>query len=432
MGYQASLDYLYSLQRFGIKLGLENTARLLERLGNPQDDLRIVHIAGTNGKGSTASALASILRQAGVRTGLYTSPHLHSFTERIQIDGKPVSEQIVAELIEEIRPIAMELGTTFFEFATALALLCFQRSGINWAVLEVGMGGRLDATNVVRPELTMVTSVSLDHADHLGSSLAEVAGEKAGIFKSGVPVVSARQSKAADKVVGEQANALDAPLFTAGEDFSWRPTEDGFNYQGLDLSLDGLVPGLTGSHQLENLSLALAATELLKRQGLQVSSEAMRCGIAKVRWPGRLEWMQGGVLLDGAHNPAGADALGKYLAEQKLDKVHWVAGLKADKDFKAILAPLLPITGQLYLCEPPVEEAVPPEKLAECAHAADVSAQIFASPEQALAAAVAAKKNDEIILVAGSLFLVAALRERLVLARTSQNSSDLDPTGSSR
>lgn len=430
MGYQASLDYLYSLQRFGIKLGLENTARLLERLGNPQDGLRIVHIAGTNGKGSTASALASILCQGGVRVGLYTSPHLHSFTERIQIDGKSASESEVADLIEEIRPVAEELGTTFFEFATALALLLFQRSGVEWAVLEVGMGGRLDATNVVSPELTLVTPVSLDHAEHLGSSLAEVAGEKAGIFKSQVPVLSAQQPAAAGRVIRARALALDASFFCAGEDFSWQATDDGFCYRGLDSTLAGLTSGLAGRHQLENLSLALAAAELLKRQGVSLPVEALRQGVAVVRWPGRLEWLPGRVLLDGAHNPSGAEALGNYLLENGLDRVHWIAGLKADKDAEEILAPLLSKAGQLYACRPPVDEAIPPQQLADLARSAGVAAEVFASPEQALDAALEARGEDETILVAGSLFLVAALRERLLSAQTEQSlSAEISSTG---
>lgn len=430
MGYQASLDYLYSLQRFGIKLGLENTARLLERLGNPQDDLRIVHIAGTNGKGSTASALASILRRQGVRVGLYTSPHLHSFTERIQVDGRSVSEATVAELIEEIRPVAEELGTTFFEFSTALALLSFQRSKVEWAVLEVGMGGRLDATNVVTPELTLVTPISLDHAEHLGSSLAAVSAEKAGIFKPQVTVLSARQSAAAAKVVRERALALEAPLFYAGEDFSWRTTDEGFRYQGLDLTLDGLIPGLRGIHQLENLSLALAAAELLKRQGVPLSTVALRQGISAVRWPGRLEWLPGRVLLDGAHNPAGAEVLGKYLAENNLNRIHWIVGLKADKDSKELLAPLLSRTGQLYACRPPVEDSIPPQQLAEYARSAGVAAKVFESSERALDAALEARGPDETILVAGSLFLVAAIRERLLFADAEAKSLVIEnPTG---
>ena len=424
MGYQASLDYLYSLQRFGIKLGLENTARLLERLGNPQHHLRIVHVAGTNGKGSTAAALTSILRQGGLRVGLYTSPHLHSFTERIQVDGLPISEPTVADLIEEIRPVAEELGTTFFEFATALALLCFQRNGVEWVVLEVGMGGRLDATNVVTPELSLLTPISLDHAAHLGDSLAAVAGEKAGIIKSQIPVVSARQSSAAKAVIRDTALALSAPLYCAGEDFSWQFTDAGFSYRGLDLVLDGLTPGLAGSHQQDNLSLALAAAELLKRQGLSLSTDAMRRGVSEVRWPGRLEWMDDRILLDGAHNPAGATVLAAYLAENNLRRMHWIAGLKADKDYQQILNPLLPYTEYLYACKPPVDEAVPPSVLADYARAGGVSAQMFETPEQALDAALDASGVDSVILVAGSLFLVAAIREQLLLAAPDLNATE--------
>ena len=413
MGYRASLDYLYSLQRFGIKLGLENTFRLLERLGNPQQGLRIVHIAGTNGKGSTAAALAAILDAAGLRVGRYTSPHLHSFTERIQINGKPVCEATVAGLVAEIRPAAAELSTTFFEFATALALLHFQRCAVDWVVLEVGMGGRLDATNVVTPELTLVTPISLDHAEHLGNSLKAVAGEKAGIFKPGVPVLSARQPLEAEQVIRERARRLQAPLFLAGKDFSWRAADGGFSYQGLELVLDGLFPGLVGRHQWENLSLALAAAELLQCREPKLDVAALRCGIAAVRWPGRLEWFPGQVLLDGAHNPAGAAVLGDYLAEQGLERIHLVVGLKADKAFQGVLTPLLPRTARLYACTPPVEAAVAPAALADFSRSVGVPAEVFSSPEQALDAALAAREGNATVLVAGSLFLVAQLREKI-------------------
>lgn len=431
MGYQASLDYLYSLQYFGIKLGLENTAHLLDRLGNPQDALRIVHIAGTNGKGSTAAALTSILLQAGIPVGLYTSPHLHSFTERVQINGSPVGEDMVAEVIEEIRPIADELGSTFFEFATALALCCFQRSGVEWAVLEVGMGGRLDATNVVLPELTLITSIDLDHAEHLGASLDAVAAEKAGILKPRVAVVTAHQPAAAAQVIRARAEELQAPLYSCGEAFSWQANRETFDYIGLRQSLTGLQPGLEGVHQLENLSLALAAAELLRGRGLDISPANLRSGIAVVRWPGRLEWF-GNILLDGAHNPSGAAALAGYLAKQGVADVRWVAGFKADKAYQEILAPLLPGTGRLYACAPPVEAAVPPQCVVDCARAAGVSAEVCDSPDEALRRALADTGEDGVVLVAGSLFLVAAVRQRLLDKGLAPPVSSLSPsTGTS-
>ena len=203
--YQASLDYLYSLQLFGIKLGLENICQLLERLGNPQRKLRIIHIAGTNGKGSTAAALANIFHATGIRAGLYTSPHLHSFTERVRIDTRQIEEAEVVRLTDELRPHAKELRATFFEFTTALALLHFQRSGAKWAILETGLGGRLDATNAVDPELCLITPIDHDHNTYLGDSLAEVAAEKAGIFKPGVPVICSRQSPEAADVLQRRA-----------------------------------------------------------------------------------------------------------------------------------------------------------------------------------------------------------------------------------
>ena len=216
--YRESLDYLYSLQLFGIKLGLENIRQLLARLGNPQRKLRIIHIAGTNGKGSTAATLANIFQVAGISAGLYTSPHLHSFTERIRVAAKQISEAEVVELIDELRPHAEELRTTFFEFTTAMALLHFQRSGVEWAILETGLGGRLDATNVVESELCLLTPIALDHTAYLGNTLAEVAAEKAGIFKSQVPVISSRQQPEVEQVLVERASELYAPLMLFGRD----------------------------------------------------------------------------------------------------------------------------------------------------------------------------------------------------------------------
>ncbi len=412
--YQASLDYLYSLQFFGIKLGLNKVCQLLERIDNPQRKLRIVHIAGTNGKGSTAATLANIFHAAGISAGLYTSPHLHSFTERIRVDLAQIPDAEVVRLTDELRPHAEELQTTFFEFTTAMALLYFQRSGAEWAILEVGMGGRLDATNVAIPELCLISPIGLDHTAQLGQTLAEVAGEKAGIFKTGVPIVSARQELVVIEVLREKAQSLSAPIGFAGKDYFWTSSEEGFSFLGCEQKLTDLHPGLLGQHQQQNLALALAAAEQLRQQGVSLPDTALRKGVETTRWPGRLEWLPGQILIDGAHNPAGARMLAAYLEQQQLRNVHLLVGLKADKPAAELLGPLLPYVARLYATEPPVEAVVPPETLVLQAEKLGVKAAAYSEPQAALRAALEARGPGEVLLVAGSLFLVAAVRETLL------------------
>lgn len=416
MDYRGSLDYLYGLQRFGIKLGLENIRTLLARLDHPERAFGILHVGGSNGKGSVAATLAEILVQAGYRVGLYTSPHLHSFTERIRVGGTAIAEDEVARLTGEIRSLADGVPATFFEFTTALALLHFRRRQVDFAVLEVGMGGRLDATNVVTPRLSVITPICRDHAEHLGGTLAAIAAEKAGIIKPGVPLVLGRQEPEALEVLLERAQQLSAPVLLCGRDFAPLPAAGGFSFRAPGLELAGLQPGLVGVHQHDNLSVALAAAGLLRGQGAHLPEAALRAGVAQVRWPGRLEWWQGRreVLLDGAHNEGGAKVLAAYLATLGADGIRWVVGLKGDKQPDAILGPLLPLVTALYYTEPATETAVPPEALRRRGEAAGLAGSVHATPAAAVAAALADRRGNEIVLVAGSLFLVAAAREYLM------------------
>lgn len=415
MDYPSSLDYLYGLQRFGIKLGLENIQALLARLGHPERSFRIIHVAGTNGKGSVCATLAEILHQGGYSTGRYTSPHLHSFTERIQINGEPISEAQVAELTAEIRTVAEGIAATFFEFTTALALLYFARKQVDWVVLEVGMGGRLDATNAVTPELCLVTPICLDHAEHLGTDLAAIAGEKAGILKPGVPVVIGRQPQAALQVLLQRAAKLEAPVTLLGRDLQTSSQGDSWSYRGRIWQLAELVAGLLGAHQLDNLAMAVAGLEQLHAAGLPLTEAALRRGLAQVRWPGRLEWWQERreVLLDGAHNEGGARVLAAFLQNLDCRGIHWVVGLKGDKRPADLLNPLLPLVTALYCTLPPVDAAVPTAQLVALGSAAGLPASAYPDTEAALAVALAARREGEIVLVAGSLFLVAAAREAL-------------------
>jgi len=416
VAYRESLDYLYGLQKFGIKLGLDNIRALLDRLGHPERTYGVIHVAGSNGKGSVCAFLDRMLRETGLRVGLYTSPHLHSFTERIRVNGTPITEGQVAAYTAELRKVAGDIPSTFFEFTTAMALLHFQREGVDFAVLETGMGGRLDATNAVEsPQVTVITSICRDHASHLGGDLTTIAGEKGGIIKPGVPLVLGRQDPQVDRVLHALAREKQAPVRDVGSVLGPKGDDAPLSWHGHRWEVEGLRPGLLGAHQRENLALALAAAELLAEQGAPLIPATVRAGIAKTRWPGRLEWWdeERDILLDGAHNEGGAAVLADYLRYLMPRVVRWVVGLKGDKEAAAILAPLLPFVAELYCTVPPVEEAVPPETLACLGRDAGRPARVFAGCGAALEAALSERRPGEVILVAGSLFLVAAAREYL-------------------
>lgn len=409
--FRESLEFLYGLQTFGIKLGLANTVALLDRVGHPERSFAVVHVAGTNGKGSVCAMLAEILRRAGYRTGLYTSPHLHSFTERIRIDGTPLSEEEVVALTDEVRRAGEGIPATFFEFTTVLALTAFARRQVEIVILETGMGGRLDATNAVTPLLTVITPISLDHQEHLGATLAAIAAEKAAIIKPRVPVVVGRQPPEALTVILEQARRMDAFVSLFDRDFTVGETPVGW----LVATTDGETspafrPGLAGRHQCDNAALAVQAVSRLRRAGFDIPPTALIGGIAGVVWPGRLEWRGGGaVLFDGAHNQAGAAVLADYLDTLDIDGVHWIAGFKADKAWRDMLPRILPHACHLYAVEPPGIAAVAAGEIA--AAAVGCPSTVFATPGEALAAALAARGEREVVLIAGSLFLVGALRE---------------------
>lgn len=416
MDIQPSLAYLYSLQQFGIKLGLENIRTLLARLEHPQQSLAILHVAGTNGKGSTAAALAAILQAAGYRTGLYTSPHLQRFNERIRVDGELISDAAVCDLTDRLRSHCNDLPITFFEFTTAMALEYFRDCRVEVAVLETGLGGRLDATNAVLPELSVITPIALDHQQHLGRDLAVIAREKAGIIKPGVPVLSAAQPPEAGAVLAECAASCGSELLQAGRDWQVSPQGDGFKFVGCGWRLEISAPQLPGRHQHHNLGLALAAAAFLAGNGWPIEASVAAEAVRQVRWPGRLEWWPEvpGLLLDGAHNPAGMACLVDYLAERGFERIHWIAGFKQDKAWKEMLLQLRPRLRALYATAPPVEASVSPDEIVATASQTGCPARVFADPHKALDAALEQRAEDDIILVAGSLFLVAAVRAVLL------------------
>lgn len=428
MEYRRSLDYLYGLQQFGIKLGLDNVRELLNRLGNPQDSLSVVHIAGTNGKGSTACALAALLGSGGLQVGLYTSPHLHSFTERIRVSGSPISKMDVAALTEELRQHADGIPITFFEFTTVLALVYFQRRKVDWVVLETGLGGRLDATNVVQPRLSLLTPIAADHQAYLGASLNEITAEKAGILKAGIPVLCATQQPAVLGLIEERAGQLQAPLLVSGQDWQVGASSPGtIDFSGGQWHLRDLPLPLAGAHQLENVGLALAAAECLSRENCLLDPETFLRALKSLRWPGRLEWWNGPspVLLDGAHNAAGAQCLADYLAAKGLNDMTLVTGFKFDKAWMDIFALLKPFCRACYIAPLAEQPSVSGTEICENALTEGVPAQSFASVTEALQAGLAGSGRDG-VLVAGSLFLVAEARSALLSWEGFQL---VDPTG---
>jgi dihydrofolate synthase / folylpolyglutamate synthase len=422
MSYSETVNYLYNLQKYGIKFGLDNISRLMSALDNPHRSFLSVHVAGTNGKGSTSAIIASILKTAGFKVGLFTSPHIISFTERIRVNGEEITENEVIELAEEIKDIVVHLGDflpTFFEVVTTMALLYFKRKKVDIAVIEVGMGGRLDATNIITPEISIITNISYDHKEFLGDTLKEIAHEKAGIIKKGVPVAASYQESEAMKVIEQKAIEKNSELYIYGRDFSSilkREDISGicFDYSSGDsFTINNLVLPLAGEHQMQNASVAIKAVELLSKKltsdfsfpasnkNLHLYSSLsptppinpegfrdsplvgegdhrflnttphhfIRKGFEDVRWPGRLEIIKEDppMLIDGAHNPAAAMALSKALKKnfpEKNKRIILVLGIMGDKDARGIMEPLLPLASEIILTAPAYSRSASPEKLA--------------------------------------------------------------------
>lgn len=428
MSYHESIQYLYNLQTHGIKFGLDNIRRLTDALGNPHTAFRTIHVAGTNGKGSTSSIIASILRAAGFSVGLFTSPHLVSFTERIRINGEEIRESNVVRLAEEIRLAAARIGDfspTFFEAVTAMALLHFYREKVAIAVMEVGMGGRLDATNIISPDVCVITPIGYDHVDFLGKTLRQIAGEKAGIMKRGIPIVSARQDKDAMDVVTEQAKYHDAVLYTYGTDFSSRLAGGDtrgirFDYLDVRRRIDDLYLPLAGSHQMLNASLAIKAVSLTSGS---ITDIAIKEGLSSIHWPGRLEYIHDDppVIIDGAHNPHAAVALSQALREtflQKHKKIILVLGIMHDKDIHGILKPLLPLAWDVILTRPSYARAASPEAIARIAESMGFSRFRIADTipealETAMKKARELQPEPALVAVTGSFYTTGEAREVL-------------------
>jgi len=438
MNYQLAWDYLDSLQFHKIKLGLDAMQSFMGRVGNPERSLKTIHVAGTNGKGSVSMTLLTLLSGAGYRVGLYTSPHLSSVRERFRINNSFISEEKFAELATLIQDILGDEKITYFEFTTALAFLWFAESDLDLVVLETGLGGRLDATNIIHPLVSVITNVSMDHEAYLGNTISAVAGEKAGIVKEGVPVVSAVKAGAGLQELVSVCNDKGAELLLLGDSFTATPGDDGsWKWDGKEgfsgASYDKLRCSMKGDYQIENASLALAVVELLRKDGFFLSKSQIREGLAQVKWPGRLEYFalnrttreelqsHGNAdtvsyLLDGAHNPAGVESLLHTLnSECSYRKLILVWGAMADKDLEKTLAPMAPLADIIILTKPKGERSAEPELLLSNVpdHLRE-RCELCGNVEEALYAAESQAGKDDLILVAGSLYLIGAARKFLL------------------
>ena len=420
MNYQEALTYIHTNFWKGSKPGLSRTKELLGKMGDPQDALRFIHVAGTNGKGSFCAMLSSILIEAGFKVGTYTSPYIVRFNERMKINGADIPDDTLAELTDYVRPFAESMAEkpTEFELITAVGMEYFKREKCDLVVLECGMGGRLDSTNIIRtPLLSVITGISLEHTAYLGNTVEAIAGEKAGIIKPGIPVLFCGKDPAAERVIREKAREQGSPYHAA--------VREGLTVHKMDLSgtafswngWDGIEIPLLGTYQTENAVNVLTAVSLLREGGISIPDEAVFAGMKKVRWPARFEKVSDSplVICDGGHNPEGVDvaseSVKRYFGSQKL---LIVTGVMADKDHRRMTARLAEVASQAFCLTPDNPRALDAADLAAEFIEAGVPAAGYPSPLEALRAAVKeTKAEDRPILCVGSLYMYKEVREAL-------------------
>ena len=417
--YQQAVDYMYRLQWYGQKLGLQNISSFLKTLNDPHKEFHTLHVAGTNGKGSTAAMVAAILQAQGYRVGLYTSPHLISFTERIRINGKSISTDSVTELTQGLLScVPSNQKITFFEFTTAMAFLYFFKMKVDLAVVEVGLGGRLDATNVIHPLGSIITNISYDHEEHLGKSLSAIAFEKAGIVKPGVPTVTAAVGRDVIDTLSKECEARGSSLYQIGKDFSIEEeTPSSFTYSGRRFRWSDLSLNLLGRHQLRNAACALAALEVLSEMGIDVSEESVREGLRTLQWEGRLEIIEipsgPRIYLDGAHNPAGSRVLREFLIEDRTNadgKLILVMGIMKEKNIAAMFRELLPLAHTVILTRADYHRAASLNELEAAAQPFAIHTSSCDRISEAIDRAQSIAGPNDCICVTGSLFTVGEAR----------------------
>jgi len=408
------LAYLASLDGMGIRLGLDCVQRLLEKMGKPHLAYPSILIGGTNGKGSVAAITASILHQSGYRVGLYTSPHLVDFSERIRVGNRTISQKQMMACIDRVRRQTTE-PVTWFEFVTAMAFLHFAKQHVDIAVLEVGMGGRLDATNVADPIVSVITNISHEHTAYLGTRLSQIGREKGAIIRENRPFITAAKQPQVIRLLEKMCRDKGAALYRLGEDFQVRKNRDGtLHYRGLKKTYPSLTCPLQGRHQYDNAGAALAVIEALVEQGYKISGQAVAEGMRRVQWGGRLEIVQENplVLLDGAHNPAGIAALCRALGDDRRHRrLIIIFGALSDKDTARMLKPLCRLAHRIILTEPDVSRALSSDILFSIATRYHHHVSVAADPREALRMALESAGPSDRICITGSLYLVGEIKK---------------------
>jgi len=424
------LDWLFTIEQFGIKFGLDNIKTLVEALGHPERTFRSVHVAGTNGKGSVTAMVDAAVRAAGHRAGRYTSPHLLDLTERFAIDGRPVASEALASAVADVRQTIgrlmaagrLDVHPTFFEVTTAVAFELFRRAEVEIAICEVGLGGRLDATNVLAPEVTAITSIGFDHEQYLGHTLAEIAAEKGGIIKPGVPVVAGRMGQEPLAAIESIARDRQAPLIYAPREVEVTRVppqagqEERVRLRTKERDYGVLAPALRGTHQVENMLVAVRVLETLGSRGIDVPPSAIVQGLTRVEWPGRLDLRRlpdgREMLLDAAHNPEGAAALASFLASSSRARPPLVFGAMRDKDVRSMIERLAPCISALVVTRVSNPRASDPSDLAALARQVDPALPVLAEPSLRNALDAAWRLSPHIV-VAGSIFLLGDVLSEL-------------------
>lgn len=430
------MEYIDSFYMFktpgGFKPGLERIQAILDRVGNPERKVKCIHVAGTNGKGSTSAMMSMILREAGYKVGFFSSPHIQHFHERMRINGMPIADTDLARLVEEIKPVIEEIEpidglggrASFFEVVTALAFMYFADQKVDALILEVGLGGRLDATNVVHPIASVITSIGLDHTEYLGNTLAAIAGEKAGIIKEGVPVITGVRNEEALSVIAQKAEEKNAQLYAPLAESNWNFLESNLRYQNVDLTMDQttyheLKIGLLGEHQLRNATIGLKTIQIVQKYYPAVDETAIRNGLGKVKWPGRLELVQENpaVLLDGAHNIQGVEALSCFIEEVKSQyrNLYMVMSILGDKEVTAMVKKVAPLATKITFTQNNNLRASAAEKLAETLKDEHTEFKIIPDFEMAIRKTIQEAEEGDLVCITGSLYTISEARELLII-----------------
>ncbi|MCR5772027.1 MAG: bifunctional folylpolyglutamate synthase/dihydrofolate synthase [Butyrivibrio sp.] len=443
MNYEQALSYIESIEKFGIDLGLDRMKELMRRLGDPQDRLKFVHVAGTNGKGSTVAFISNILMAAGYKTGIYISPSLDRFTKRIQVDGKEIDKEVLALLTQKVKDAADSMVSdglsmpTEFEQVNAIAFLYYEHEKCDFVVLEVGLGGRIDSTNVIKtPEAAVIASISFDHMQYLGNTLPEIAGEKAGIMKEGGDVVVYDQAPEVMEVFRNVSKERGCRLFISGKplndkalkydltgqyfeyDFDPSSIENGKNTALNKEIKETYQISLLGDYQIRNASLAITAALVLQSKGYEkITDTAIKEGLINTKWEGRFELLQDNpkVIVDGAHNPDGIKVLCSSLKRLFPDKkIMFIAGVLADKDYKSMMKEIAPLGKIFYTITPPNNRALSARELADTFRSFGAEAMDFDSVEDALNKALLDAESDDVICAFGSLYYIGQIRKLIL------------------